>query len=41
MYRESDFSKVSFKIKKNPILKMQLSRIARNTQLKNFEIVEV
>ncbi|WML52255.1 hypothetical protein RCG17_23175 [Neobacillus sp. PS3-12] len=41
MYRESGFSKVSFKIKKNPILKMQLSRIARNTQLKNFEIVEV
>lgn len=41
MYQESGFSKVTFKIKENTILKMQLNRVARSTHLQNFEIVEV
>lgn len=41
MYKESGFSNVIFKIKSNPILKMQLGRVARSTGLKEYEIVEV
>ena len=41
LYHSSGFNKVVFEIKKNPIIKMQLSRIARTTGLANAEIVEV
>lgn len=41
MYGSSGFGKVLFEIKKNPIIKMQLSRIARTTGLTNVEIVEI
>ena len=41
MYKESGFKKVVFTIAKNPILKMQLGRVARTTKLDNYEIVEV
>lgn len=41
LYQSSGFKKVVFEIKKSPIIKMQLSRIARTTGLANAEIVEV
>jgi len=41
MYKESGFKKVVFTIAKNPVLKMQLGRVARTTKLENYEIVEV
>jgi hypothetical protein len=40
MYKETGFKKVIFTIKKNPIIKMQLNRVARNTGLTNSEVVE-
>ncbi|REK64968.1 MULTISPECIES: hypothetical protein [Cohnella] len=41
MYKKDGFKKVTLRLAKNPILKMQLSRIARSVQLNNLEIVEV
>lgn len=41
MYKESGFKNVVFTIAKNPVLKMQLGRIARTTNLANYEIREV
>lgn len=41
MYNESGFNKVVFSIVKNPVLKMQLGRIAKNAGLTNSEVVEV
>ncbi|WP_410512386.1 hypothetical protein PaeBR_20635 [Paenibacillus sp. BR2-3] len=41
MYKNSGFKKVVFTIAKNPVLKMQLGRVARATKLENYEIVEV
>ena len=41
LYQASGFKRVIFKIAKNPVLKMQLSRIARTTGLTNYDIVEV
>jgi hypothetical protein len=41
MYKETGFQKVTFTISKNPVLKMQLGRVARNTGLANYEIAEV
>lgn len=41
LYDSSGFKKVLFEIKKNPVIKMQLRRIARTTGLANAEIVEV
>lgn len=41
MYKESGFKKVVFTIAKNPVLKMQLGRVARATKLENYEIVEI
>ncbi|MBY9078480.1 hypothetical protein KIH86_00810 [Paenibacillus sp. HN-1] len=41
LYKNSGFKKVIFTIKSNPILKMQLSRVARATKLENYEIQEV
>lgn len=42
MYQQSGFNKLVVKIKKSPILKMQLSRILRNAGFSNnAEIVEV
>ncbi|WP_379131254.1 hypothetical protein [Paenibacillus sp. sgz500958] len=41
MYKESGFKKVVFTIAKNPVLKMQLGRVARSTKLENYEILEV
>ncbi len=40
MYKESGFNKVVFKIKQNPVLKLQLNRLARNTGLTNAEVIE-
>ena len=40
MYKESGFKKVVFKIKQNPVLKLQLNRLARNTGLTNAEVIE-
>ncbi|SDJ78484.1 hypothetical protein [Sediminibacillus albus] len=41
MYNESGFNKVVFTIKKNPVLKMQLNRIAKSAGLTNSEVAEV
>ncbi|KAA8998768.1 hypothetical protein F4V43_16185 [Paenibacillus spiritus] len=41
LYKNSGFKNVVFTIKRNPILKMQLSRVARTTQLQHYEIREV
>ncbi len=41
LYKQSGFMKVIFKIKNSAILKMQLSRLARNTGLTQAEIVKV
>ncbi|UQZ33577.1 hypothetical protein C2I18_08490 [Paenibacillus sp. PK3_47] len=41
LYKQSGFKKVIFTIAKSPVLKMQLSRIARSTKLENYEIREV
>lgn len=41
LYKKDGFKRVTLKIAKNPILKMQLSRIARAVQLDNLEILEV
>ncbi|WP_150273422.1 hypothetical protein [Paenibacillus tepidiphilus] len=41
LYKESGFKKVIFTIAKSPVLKMQLSRVARTTKLENYEIREV
>ncbi|KUP20619.1 hypothetical protein [Paenibacillus sp. DMB5] len=41
LYQQSGFKKVIFTIAKSPILKMQLSRVARSTKLENYEIIEV
>ncbi|WP_144536776.1 hypothetical protein [Bacillus thuringiensis] len=41
LYIADGFTKVIFTISKNVILKMQLSRVARNTGLTNYEIKEV
>ncbi|WP_251548817.1 hypothetical protein [Neobacillus muris] len=41
MYKESGFKRVNFSIKKNPVLKMQLTRIARNTGLTNAQVIEL
>ncbi|MBY3623142.1 hypothetical protein HGO21_26915 [Acinetobacter sp. CUI P1] len=40
LYKESGFKKVTFIIAKSPVLKMQLSRVARSTKLENYEIIE-
>lgn len=40
MYRESNFQLVHFLIKKSTIMKMQLTRVAKNANL-NAEIIEV
>lgn len=41
LYKQSGFHKVVFTIAKNPVLKMQLSRVARATKLDNYEIIEL
>lgn len=40
MYKKDGFKKVTLRISKNPILKMQLGRLARGVQLNNCDIVE-
>ncbi|ETT62709.1 hypothetical protein BSK66_18560 [Paenibacillus odorifer] len=40
LYKQSGFKKVTFIIAKSPVLKMQLSRVARATKLENYEIIE-
>lgn len=40
LYKESGFKKVTFTIAKSPVLKMQLSRVARAVKLENYEIIE-
>lgn len=39
MYKDSGFNKVIFEIQDKPIVKMQLSRIARTSGLTNAEVV--
>lgn len=41
LYKETGFKKVTFTIAKSPVLKMQLSRVARTTKLENYEIIEL
>ncbi|WP_117170767.1 hypothetical protein [Paraliobacillus sediminis] len=41
MYNQSGFEKVLFTIKKSPVIKMQLKRIAKNAGLTNGEVVEI
>ncbi|WP_110928711.1 hypothetical protein [Bacillus massiliglaciei] len=41
LYKQSGFHKVIFKIKKSTILKMQLSRLARNTGLTQAEVIKI
>ncbi|BCG61062.1 hypothetical protein [Paenibacillus sp. URB8-2] len=41
MYKESGFKNVVFTIAKNPVLKMQLGRVARTTKLDQYEIREI
>ncbi|MGE8207657.1 hypothetical protein ACQKP0_24610 [Heyndrickxia sp. NPDC080065] len=41
LYKTSGFGKIEFKIIKNPIIKMQLNRIAKNIDLPNYEIIEL
>lgn len=41
MYKNDGFKKVTLRLVKNPILKMQLSRVARTVQLTSYEIIEV
>lgn len=41
MYQQTGFKHVVFKIARNPVLRMQLGRVARNTGLTNYEITEV
>lgn len=40
MYKQTGFKKITATITKNPMLKMQLSRIARNAGLTQFTIIE-
>jgi len=40
MYKKDGFKKVTLRISKNPILKMQLGRVARGVKLDNYEIIE-
>ncbi|MFJ8235572.1 hypothetical protein ACIQ34_07475 [Ureibacillus sp. NPDC094379] len=41
LYKEVGFQKVLFTVKENIVLKMQLSRVARNGKLDNFEVVSI
>ncbi|MGG0719668.1 hypothetical protein ABE096_19080 [Robertmurraya massiliosenegalensis] len=41
MYQQSGFDKLVVTIKKNPILKMQLNRIFKNTNFTNAEVKEI
>lgn len=41
LYKTSGFKKVVVEIVKNPIIKMQLNRIAKNAGLDSFEVIEV
>ncbi|ASS68537.1 MULTISPECIES: hypothetical protein [unclassified Paenibacillus] len=41
LYKEDGFKKVSLLLAKNPVLKMQLGRVARGVGLENCEITEV
>lgn len=40
LYKKDGFNKVVLRIAQNPILKMQLSRVARTVKLDSFEIIE-
>lgn len=40
LYKETGFYKVTYTVKGNAILKMQLSRIAKNAGLTNYEVVD-
>ena len=40
LYKETGFYKVTYTIKGNAVLKMQLSRIAKNAGLTNYEVVD-
>ncbi|GGA37702.1 hypothetical protein [Paenibacillus physcomitrellae] len=41
LYKNDGFKKIIFRISNNPILRMQLSSIARTTNLTNFEFIEM
>lgn len=40
LYKKDGFKAVKLTIAQNPILKMQLARVARNVKLDSFEIIE-
>lgn len=41
MYKETGFNQITYQIKENVVLKMQLNRIAKNAGLTNSQVVEV
>ncbi|ANS73584.1 hypothetical protein AWM70_02480 [Paenibacillus yonginensis] len=41
LYKKDGFKKIIFRISGNPILKMQLSSVARTSNLTNFEFIEM
>lgn len=40
LYNQAGFSKILVRLQNNPVLKMQVSRIARKVGLTSFEIIE-
>jgi hypothetical protein len=40
LFKNDGFNSVTFRIAKNPILKMQLSRVARTVQMEKYQIIE-
>ncbi|WP_223068961.1 hypothetical protein [Paenibacillus caui] len=40
LYKKDGFKKVTMRIAKNPILKMQLARVARSVKMDSYEIIE-
>lgn len=40
LYKNDGFKKIIMRISKNPVLKMQLNRVARGVQLTNYELIE-
>lgn len=41
LYKDAGFHQIVFAIARNPVLKMQLGRVARTAKLENYEIIEV
>lgn len=41
MYKSTGFNTITYNIKENPVLKMQLKRMAKNSGLTNSKVVEI